>query len=114
MDDSFALKEHKTILAMIQMYCDAHHNHKKGELCTECKALSEYSFARLQHCPFQEEKPTCGNCTVHCYKAEMRERAKAVMRWAGPRMLFRHPLKALRHMIQAKKSAPTLQNVRKS
>ncbi len=113
MDSSFADQEHKTILAMIRMYCKAHHNHKKGELCSECRELSEYSYARLKHCPFQESKPVCGNCTVHCYKASMREKAKKVMRWAGPRMFFRHPVKAFRHMIQARKVAPKLENLRK-
>lgn len=113
MHSSFADKEHETILAMIKMYCQAHHNHRKGELCAECRELSEYSYARLQHCPFQHEKPTCGNCTVHCYKADMREKARQVMRWSGPRMILKHPVKAFRHMLQARKPAPVLENKRK-
>lgn len=113
MSDSFIEKEHETLLTMIRMYCNAHHNHKKGELCNECRELSEYSYARLKHCPFQQEKPACGNCSVHCYKASMREKVKDVMRWAGPRMLFRHPVKTVRHMLQARKPAPSLDNVRR-
>ena len=36
--------------------------------------------ARLDRCPFRDEKPTCSNCLVHCYKPDMRERIREVMR----------------------------------
>ena len=48
-----------------------------------------------------EEKTFCSNCTVHCYRPEMRERIRTVMRYAGPRMLFHHPVMAIRHMIES-------------
>ena len=54
---------------------------------------------RLERCPFGEQKPTCANCLVHCYKADMRERMREVMRFAGPRMLRRHPILALWHVL---------------
>ena len=53
---------------------------------------------RLEKCPFAEEKPTCVKCPVHCYEAVMRERVRQVMRYAGPRMLLRHPVLALLHL----------------
>lgn len=37
-------------------------------------------------------------CPVHCYKRDMRERMRQVMRYAGPRMLWVHPVAALRHV----------------
>ncbi|MDR2525428.1 MAG: nitrous oxide-stimulated promoter family protein, partial [Oscillospiraceae bacterium] len=34
-----------------------------------------------------------------CYRADMREKIRAVMRYAGPRMLLHHPVMAIRHFI---------------
>jgi len=38
----------------------------------------------------------------------MRERIRAVMRYAGPRMLWRHPLLALLHLADGLQDEPTL------
>ena len=48
--------------------------------------------------------PSCRKCPVHCYRADMRERIRTVMRWAGPRMIFHHPLAAARHLIRELRS----------
>jgi hypothetical protein len=93
-------REKKTIRAMIAIYC--HGNHaaaNDGNLCPQCNALLEYALARIDRCPFGAEKPPCAKCSVHCYKPSMREEVKAVMRYAGPRMLWKHPLLALMHCI---------------
>ena len=68
--------------------------------------LREYVHARLDHCPFQEEKSTCAHCTVHCYKPDMRERIRAVMRYSGPRMLLHHPGLAVQHLIDGVRYRP--------
>ena len=47
-----------------------------------------------------EQKTFCANCKVHCYKPEMRQQMRAVMRYAGPRMLLTHPILVLRHMTE--------------
>jgi len=99
--------ERKTIEAMIGIYCRARHRPKNG-LCPECSELLRYASHRLHSCPFQEEKPTCGNCLVHCYKPRMREKVREVMRFSGPRMLFHHPLMALRHLLDSRRKAPQL------
>lgn len=99
--------ELKTIKAMITIYCRAHHEPGR-ELCRDCSQLLEYAGKRLNLCPFQEAKPTCGKCTVHCYKPEMRETIRKVMRYAGPRMLLHHPLMALRHLLDSRRKAPEL------
>lgn len=83
---------------MVQVYCRAHHA-TKGSLCSECQLLCDYALARLDRCPYGAEKTTCVNCPTHCYKPAMREQVKAVMRYAGPRMLFHHPILALLHML---------------
>lgn len=69
----------------------------------ECKTLIEYVEKRIDSCPFVETKTYCNNCKVHCYKKEMRERIKDVMRYSGPRMIFHHPLILLDHLYQGLK-----------
>lgn len=52
---------------------------------------------------FQEHKPTCGSCSVHCYKPSMKKRIIEVMRYSGPRMIFHHPLLACAHLVDQKR-----------
>ncbi|MFO6484177.1 nitrous oxide-stimulated promoter family protein [Escherichia coli] len=44
-----------------------------------------------------KKKPACKQCPVHCYQPAKREEMKQIMRWAGPRMLWRHPILTVRH-----------------
>lgn len=92
------LREHKTIDLMIQIYCRGHHQ-SSGEVCQSCQVLQEYAHLRLDKCPYQEKKTTCAHCPTHCYKRSMREQVKEMMRYAGPRMLFKHPGYAILHML---------------
>jgi len=101
--------EKKTVNLMIQLYCKGNHGRKHGELCDGCRALSDYANARTEHCPHMESKTFCSNCRTHCYKPAMREEIRKVMRWSGPRMLFRHPVLAVRHVIETKKEKRALQ-----
>ena len=86
---------------MIRIYCRAHHGAAK-DLCGDCAGLLSYAEGRIEKCPFGTDKPVCNQCTVHCYQPEMRERVRAVMRYAGPRMIGRHPLLAIRHLIRSR------------
>ena len=70
-----------------------------GRSCPACAELRAYAEQRLLRCPFGDDKPTCNNCQVHCYRPEMRERVREVMIFAGPRMLLRHPVLALLHLV---------------
>lgn len=97
---------------MLHMYCHAHHAPRGATLCRECVELLDYARRRLERCVFGESKPTCANCTVHCYKPVMRERVRQVMVWAGPRMLWRHPILAVWHLIEGRRPAPVLQRQR--
>jgi hypothetical protein len=45
---------------------------------------------------------------VHCYQREIRAQVREVMRYAGPRMLLRHPILAITHLIDGKRKAPAL------
>lgn len=100
-------KEKKLIPVMIKKYCRGKHkaarkeqNVPRGEVCAECKELTEYALFRLDKCPFKVNKKFCSFCKVHCYKSDMREKIKAVMKYSGPRMLFTHPVFALSHVVQ--------------
>ncbi len=95
-------KEKLIVGEMIKLYCKKNHD-TKNDLCSECQALKDYADMRSDKCPFMETKTFCSNCKVHCYKAEMREKIRQVMRFSGPRMIFHHPIMALNHLIQSKK-----------
>jgi hypothetical protein len=99
-------RELHTLETMMAMYC--RHHHVSQGLCPECSELRDYARRRLERCVFGDAKPTCANCTVHCYKAEMREKVRAMMRWAGPRMALRHPVIAVRHLLDGRRPAPLL------
>lgn len=101
-------RELKTIAVMLDMYCRAHHHPLRQGLCDECSALLDYAGRRLQRCVFGDAKPTCNHCVVHCYSADLRERMRLVMRWAGPRMLLRHPVLGLMHLHDGRRPVPRL------
>jgi len=100
-------REKKTIEAMIHIYCKNKHD-TRGELCAECSTFLEYAKMRLDNCPFQEKKTTCAHCPIHCYQPEKRQKAKAIMRYAGPRMLTSHPVLALHHVWDGRKKPEKL------
>ena len=91
-------REERTVEAMIHLYCRGRHG-SKGELCDECSELLAYARLRLDKCPFGANKPTCQQCPVHCYQPGKREKIRQVMRYAGPRMMLRHPVLAVLHLI---------------
>src|SRR3989304_5041418 len=70
-------REKRTIRAMVEIYCRAHHDPNGGD------------------------KTNCAQCSAHCYKPAMRVRVKEIMRFAGPRMACRHPILALRHQLRS-------------
>ena len=97
---------------MIALYCRKQHKTPKGQLCPACQELQDYALARIDKCPFMETKTFCSNCKVHCYKSEMREKIREVMRFSGPRMLFSHPVMAVSHVIESKKEKKRLEESR--
>lgn len=101
-------REKAMVSQMISLYCKKNHRTKTG-LCPDCAELAGYARQRSDKCPFMETKTFCSNCRVHCYKPEMREKIRAVMRFSGPRMLFHHPAAAMRHVIETKKEKKQLE-----
>jgi len=76
----------------------AHHG-ESSALCPACNELLDYSHMRIERCPLLESKPTCTKCWIHCYDLVRREQVKKIMRYSGPRMIFRHPVLAVLHLI---------------
>jgi hypothetical protein len=102
-------REEQTIAAMVEMYCRYHHDAAErdaGGLCPECAELMTYARVRLDKCRYGTEKPTCAACPTHCYKPAMRERVREVMRYSGPRMLKRHPVLAVAHLVDGRRKLP--------
>lgn len=114
MDIDQKREQEKAIVSeMIALYCRKNHKTKhktKGELCPECKAVRDYATLRSDHCPFMETKTFCSNCKVHCYKPEMKEKIRKIMRFSGPRMLLEHPVLVTKHIIESKKEKRRLEN----
>jgi hypothetical protein len=112
--------EFKTVQLMTNIYCKAHHQHKiaqhavsspnalnpNGKLCEQCVDFLEYALMRLDRCPYGENKPTCRQCPIHCYKPEYKAMSQAIMRYAGPRMLFTHPILAIKHLLAERRPVP--------
>ena len=90
-------KEKAVVSQMIALYCWKQHRTKSG-LCFECAELASYARRRVDNCPFMESKTFCSSCHTHCYRSDMRERIRTVMRFSGPRMLLYHPVMTLHHM----------------
>lgn len=92
-------EEKRTIRAMIELYYKTH-----DEPQIDKQKMLSYSQLRLDVCRFGEEKPTCKQCPVHCYRPDYKEQMKQIMRYSGPRMLVYHPILAVRHLLKEHKS----------
>lgn len=100
-------REWKTMEAMMKIHCRFHHN-ATASLCVECQGLLNYANVRLDRCRFGEDKPTCAKCPVHCYQKTRREQIRVMMRHAGRRMLWEHPIMSLRHWLDGFRKAPEI------
>ena len=98
MKDSSLEEEKSVVEQMVRLYCRKHEGH--AQLCQQCQALLDYAHSRLARCRYGEHKPTCRQCPTHCYRPEMKERIRMVMRWSGPRMILFHPVAAIRHLLR--------------
>ncbi|WP_455044309.1 nitrous oxide-stimulated promoter family protein [Lancefieldella rimae] len=107
-------REKRVVSLMISLYCRKKHGNfwksyrGNSSLCAECAELDRYVRQQTDRCPVIATKTFCSNCRVHCYTPEMRERIKTVMRFSGPRMIFYHPIKAIRHVIESKREKKRL------
>lgn len=90
-------REKEVVGRMIELYCKKRLG--MAEISEEYKTLQMYAHKRLDMCKFGNDKPACKRCPIHCYKPEMREKIRVIMRWAGPRMLIYDPIAAIRHLF---------------
>lgn len=104
-------REKALVSEMIALFCRKHHHTKSG-LCPDCTALNAYAQKRSERCPLMETKTFCSNCKVHCYRPEMRAKIREVMRFSGPRMIFVHPVTAIRHIIECKQEKRNLGRIK--
>ena len=95
-------REKKLVSQMIALYCRKKHG-GRNNLCADCTELERYARIRSDKCPVMETKTFCSNCKVHCYKPDVREKIREVMRFSGPRMIFAHPVTAICHVVESKK-----------
>jgi len=100
--DKLAL-ELKTITLMTKLYCQAHHQKVN---CIDCQSLISHAEQKLDRCVYGQDKPACQHCPIHCYKPFYREKTKYIMRYSGPKMLFKHPILAIKHLIKGTKKFP--------
>lgn len=93
-------KEKRIVSLMIGIYCHGRHKTPRGSFCPECEQLREYAHKRSDLCRFMETKTFCSKCSVHCYKPDMRDKIRTVMRYAGPRMIIYYPIEAVHHFFE--------------
>ncbi|MFA5449657.1 MAG: nitrous oxide-stimulated promoter family protein [Clostridia bacterium] len=96
-------KEIEVVTLMIKRYCRGKHKTRGNKLCADCTELLDYVKFRRAKCPYQDDKPFCSNCKTHCYKPAMRSKIREVMRYSGPRIIFRHPIISVRHLVESSK-----------
>ncbi len=89
--------EKKVFPKMAEIYCHGNHGTKGKELCPDCQELCKYALNRLDHCRWGDDKTFCSQCPCHCYRPDMRERVKELMRYSGPRMALYHPILCAAH-----------------
>ena len=99
-------REMRTISQMIAMYCQGNNHDERNHLghcgekmCASCAALDAYAVERTRKCRNMHVKTSCEECGNHCYAPEQRERICAAMRYSGPRMITKHPIAAIRHLL---------------
>jgi hypothetical protein len=83
---------------MIRMHCKDVHK-PDNILCEECSTLLKYAQERINQCRFGPTKPVCGKCKIHCYRPDMRGRIRTVMRNTGAKLILKHPLLAVFHLV---------------
>lgn len=87
-------KDRRTLEAIGRIYCSAHHAHESKDdagLCPACRETVDTTLARTVACPYGHEG-NCQDCDIHCQRGDAQRRVREMMRYAAPRMAFRHPL----------------------
>jgi hypothetical protein len=115
-------KDTELVTRFTEWYCKAHHDEdsrlplessgvdagiygsRTPLLCEDCAIYARYSELRTESCP-HNPKPFCTDCPNKCYKEEMVEYARKVMRYSGPRSLrTSYCLRAIQHILASRRS----------
>ena len=99
-------KDTDKLVRFLTMYCDKHHGHRLRKpfkfdhpkvsakvlegpkLCGECAKILRHAIVMRVLCPL-DPKPKCRHCPQHCYRPLYRDQMDTVMKYAGPRSLFK-------------------------
>lgn len=111
----------RVVAGMGAIYCAGHHRDRDRAplvsdasaagaygsrpplLCEECAEHIRYAERRTAHCR-QDPKPYCQHCSVHCYSPVEAGWQRQMMRYSGPRSIWRgYAGEALRHAIASAK-----------
>lgn len=100
-------REKRTISQMVALYCAGNHDaaarvkvaHCGEPVCEKCVKVDAYAVGRTELCRNMASKTSCEQCGNHCYRPAQREEIRAIMRYSGPRMLTKHPIAAVRHLL---------------
>ena len=99
--DAKAEREKLTIRQMISLFCQGQ-RHAVSGICGDCSEVMRYAQERIDRCPYSgQAKPACGLCRTNCFTPDMHGRFALIMRYAGPRMLVRHPVLTVAHLWDA-------------
>jgi hypothetical protein len=107
------IKDLRVLVLFTDIYCRANHpgrqlqsvqleaasdrlNLDRHQYCEDCAAFLAYAIKRRIVCPL-DPKPACKHCPVHCYKPDMRDKVREVMRFAGPHLMKRGRVDLLWH-----------------
>lgn len=115
-DDKLLVRDLKTLLRFIQLYCDCNHADRPRSavalkthdlralagkdvvLCGDCRKLLMHAFVKRSNCPM-EPKPACKHCPNHCYHPAYRAQIRKVMAYSGRRMVMTGRLDYLWHLL---------------
>ena len=89
-------KDRRVLEAMGSIYCQGNHadaQKDEGGMCPECRATIENTLSRAASCPYGHQ-----DCKTHCQRGDAQIRIKAIMRYAAPKMMFRHPIMAFEYL----------------
>lgn len=105
-DEARIKRDLRTLQAIGSIYCAAHHvdapKNPHG-MCAECAATIAFTHDRASNCP-NGHTGNCADCAIKCNRGEQQQRIKAIMKYAAPRMLFKHPLMTLEYALKKLRS----------
>lgn len=93
-------RDRRTLEAIGRIYCGGNHVDAAKDsagMCPECREAIEQTLARASSCPHGHEG-NCQDCKTQCQRGEAQERIRVIMRYAAPRMAFRHPIMTFEYL----------------